>query len=100
MPSQALGKGELADVLEGTRERMGDFEYSTGAGFGGEMLAGAGMDTVSDGLKGADGQQGLSAATILSLLEEGSFDYDSLFTDQAAFPIEFDDTRPRGERGE
>ena len=41
-----------------------------------------------------------SAATILSLLEEGSFDYDSLFTDQAAFPIEFDDTRPRGERGE
>ena len=36
-----------------------DFEYSTGAGFGGEMLAGAGMDTGSDGLKGADGQQGL-----------------------------------------
>jgi len=50
--------------------------------FGGELLAGAGMDTVSDGLNN-NGEQVLSAATILSLLEEGSFDYGSIFTDQA-----------------
>lgn len=56
---------------------------NNGAGFGGEMLAGEGMDTVSDGLRGNDPNQGLSAATILSLLEEGSFDYSSIFTDQA-----------------
>jgi hypothetical protein len=30
-----------------------------GAGFGGEMLAGEGMDTVSDGLRGGDQNQGL-----------------------------------------
>lgn len=57
---------------------------NNGAGFGGEMLAGEGMDTVSDGLRGSDPNQGLSAATILSLLEEGSFDYSSIFTDQAS----------------
>ena len=28
-----------------------------------------------------------SAATILSLLEEGSFDYGSIFTDQAPAPV-------------
>ncbi|ORY29534.1 fungal-specific transcription factor domain-domain-containing protein [Naematelia encephala] len=65
----------------GTNGVLG-FDYSQpGAGFGGEMLAGEGMDSVSSGLK--DEQQGLSAAAILSLLEEGSFDYGSVFTDQA-----------------
>lgn len=32
---------------------------NNGAGFGGEMLAGEGMDTVSDGLRGNDPNQGL-----------------------------------------
>lgn len=37
-----------------------DFGIGTnGAGFGGEMLAGEGMDTVSDGLRGNDPNQGL-----------------------------------------
>lgn len=31
-----------------------------------------------------------SAATILSLLEEGSFDYGSVFTDQAPLPMDFE----------
>jgi len=35
------------------------FEYSLMNGFGGEMLATEGMDTVSDGLRGGDGNQGL-----------------------------------------
>lgn len=43
---------------------MGDnpmsFDFGqNGAGFGGEMLAGEGMDTVSDGLRGGDQNQGL-----------------------------------------
>jgi len=33
---------------------------------------------------------GRSAATILSLLEEGSFDYGSVFTDQAPLPMDFE----------
>lgn len=32
-----------------------------------------------------------SAATILSLLEEGSFDYGAMFTDQAPLPMDFGD---------
>ncbi|WVQ73797.1 hypothetical protein IAR50_003378 [Cryptococcus sp. DSM 104548] len=59
------------------------FDYGmNGQGFGGESLATAGMDNVSDGLKQGGGSA-LSAATILSLMEEGSFDYGSIFTDQA-----------------
>ncbi|KAL1410219.1 hypothetical protein Q8F55_004224 [Vanrija albida] len=56
---------------------------SFGSSYGGELLSTTGMDTVSDGLQGNGSQPGLSAATILSLLEEGSFDYGSIFTDQA-----------------
>ncbi|WVR04036.1 hypothetical protein IAU60_001035 [Kwoniella sp. DSM 27419] len=64
------------------------FDYGmNGAGFGGESLATEGMDTVSDGLKGG-GNAGLSAATILSLMEEGTFDYGSIFTDQAPLPMD------------
>lgn len=38
----------------------GSFDFgNNGAGFGGEMLAGEGMDTVSDGLRGPDPNQGL-----------------------------------------
>lgn len=33
-----------------------------------------------------DDTDGSSAATILSLLEEGTFDYGSIFTDQAPLP--------------
>ncbi|OXG10050.1 nuclear protein [Cryptococcus neoformans Tu401-1] len=60
------------------------FDYGlNGHGFGGESLATKGMDNVSDGLKQGTGGSNLSAATILSLMEEGSFDYGSIFTDQA-----------------
>ncbi|WVQ78679.1 hypothetical protein IAT38_000766 [Cryptococcus sp. DSM 104549] len=60
------------------------FDYGqNGHGFGGESLAGEGMDSVSDGLRQGGGNNALSAATILSLMEEGSFDYGSIFTDQA-----------------
>ncbi|WWC87490.1 uncharacterized protein L201_002380 [Kwoniella dendrophila CBS 6074] len=65
------------------------FDYGlNGMGYGGEALAGEGMDTVSDGLKGNNANGGLSAATILSLMEEGSFDYGSIFTDQAPLPMD------------
>ncbi|OCF45041.1 nuclear protein [Kwoniella heveanensis CBS 569] len=65
------------------------FDYGlNGNGFGGESLAMEGMDTVSDGLKGNGAGGGLSAATILSLMEEGSFDYGSIFTDQAPLPMD------------
>ncbi|WVO17977.1 hypothetical protein L204_105675 [Cryptococcus depauperatus] len=60
------------------------FDYGmNGSGFGGESLATEGMDNVSDGLKKGAREGALSAATILSLMEEGSFDYGSIFTDQA-----------------
>ncbi|ODO06347.1 nuclear protein [Cryptococcus wingfieldii CBS 7118] len=66
----------------GARAGNLSFDYGmNGQGFGGESLATAGMDNVSDGLK--QGGSALSAATILSLMEEGSFDYGSVFTDQA-----------------
>lgn len=58
LPNPTLGNGDFVDGIGGTGERMGSFDYANG-GFGGEMLAGEGMDTVSDGLKGVDGQQGL-----------------------------------------
>ncbi|WVQ94434.1 hypothetical protein IAU59_001513 [Kwoniella sp. CBS 9459] len=65
------------------------FDYGlNGNGFGGESLAMEGMDTVSDGLRGNGAGGGLSAATILSLMEEGSFDYGSIFTDQAPLPMD------------
>jgi len=59
MSSTMHGTGESMDVSNGTSERANSFDYASGGGFGGEMLAGAGMDNVSDGLKGSDGQQGL-----------------------------------------
>jgi len=49
-------------------------------GLGGDVLPSSGVDT--DGSR----SQGLSAAAILSLLEEGTFDYGSIFTDQAPLP--------------
>ncbi|WWC60002.1 uncharacterized protein I303_102565 [Kwoniella dejecticola CBS 10117] len=65
------------------------FDYGlNGMGYGGEALATEGMDSVSDGLKGNNANGGLSAATILSLMEEGSFDYGSIFTDQAPLPMD------------
>lgn len=33
-----------------------NFDFGGGNGFGGEMLAGEGMDSVSDGLKGGENQ--------------------------------------------
>lgn len=59
MPGQPLGSSDFMDGIGGSNERMGSFDYTNGGSFGGEMLAGEGMDTVSDGLKGVDGQQGL-----------------------------------------
>ena len=41
---------------------FGKFDFNLGpgnGGYGGEALAGEGMDTVSDGLKGSEGGQGL-----------------------------------------
>ncbi|KAL0242352.1 hypothetical protein I308_105981 [Cryptococcus tetragattii IND107] len=68
----------------GAGARHISFDYGlNGHGFGGESLATKGMDNVSDGLKQGTGGSNLSAATILSLMEEGSFDYGSIFTDQA-----------------
>ncbi len=57
-PDLTLGASETMNGMAETNERMGSFDYSNGT-FGGEMMTGEGMDTVSDGLKGQDGQQGL-----------------------------------------
>lgn len=51
---------DLGATMEGID--FGKFDFTLGqgnGGFGGEALAGEGMDTVSDGLKGAEGGQGL-----------------------------------------
>ncbi|KAK8861354.1 hypothetical protein IAR55_002173 [Kwoniella newhampshirensis] len=66
------------------------FDYGLNGGFGGESLASEGMDNVSDGLRAGGASGGLSAATILSLMEEGSFDYGSIFTDQAPLPMDME----------
>ena len=106
--SSLLGVSTLNDFAaaangftNGTNDFAPTFDFG---GFGGEMLAGEGMDSVSDGLKTGE-NQGLcvfmlctsverltrrSAAAILSLLEEGSFDYGSIFTDQAPLPTDLD----------
>jgi hypothetical protein len=51
------GQGGNANGLGGGSMTF-DFGQN-GVGFGGEMLAGEGMDTVSDGLRGGDQNQGL-----------------------------------------
>ncbi|WWC98933.1 hypothetical protein V866_005827 [Kwoniella sp. B9012] len=85
----ATGSGSYDNSGNGNNNHNISFDYGlNGMGFGGEALAGEGMDSVSDGLKGSNGGGGLSAATILSLMEEGSFDYGSIFTDQAPLPMD------------
>ncbi|WRT65459.1 uncharacterized protein IL334_002402 [Kwoniella shivajii] len=85
MSSNSTGNG----LGHGNSGGQISFDYGlNGMGFGGEALAGEGMDTVSDGLRGNNANGGLSAATILSLMEEGSFDYGSIFTDQAPLPMD------------
>jgi hypothetical protein len=52
-------QGSTGDIGMGGSGSM-TFDFgNNGAGFGGEMLAGEGMDTVSDGLRGNDPNQGL-----------------------------------------
>jgi hypothetical protein len=72
------GQGQYIDQNQGGQTMMGEymndnlngsgsgggntmtFDFGqNGVGFGGEMLAGEGMDTVSDGLRGGDQNQGL-----------------------------------------
>jgi len=48
----------MGDYMDNSNPMSFDFGQN-GAGFGGEMLAGEGMDTVSDGLRGGDQNQGL-----------------------------------------
>ena len=59
--SDTAGKlSESIDAPLGKRERLGSFDHcSNTIGFGGELLAGDGMDTVSDGLRGPNEQHGL-----------------------------------------
>ncbi|WWD16743.1 hypothetical protein CI109_101174 [Kwoniella shandongensis] len=85
--SDGLG-GDLNHNNNGVGPHI-SFDYGLNGGFGGESLASEGMDNVSDGLR-TNGATGLSAATILSLMEEGSFDYGSIFTDQAPLPMDME----------
>ena len=48
----------MGEYMDNSNPMSFDFGQN-GAGFGGEMLAGEGMDTVSDGLRGGDQNQGL-----------------------------------------
>ena len=66
------GQNQTQNQNQGGQTMMGDYMNDSmtgnamtfdfgqnGVGFGGEMLAGEGMDTVSDGLRGGDQNQGL-----------------------------------------
>lgn len=53
-----INNGDIGMGGNGVGSMSFDFG-NNGAGFGGEMLAGEGMDTVSDGLRGNDPNQGL-----------------------------------------
>ena len=64
---QPIPYDRLDSLAPGTNDIAGDttgngampFDYAMSGGFGGENLAGEGMDSVSDGLQGNDAQQGL-----------------------------------------
>ena len=82
-PDQPLGM----DYMQGD----GSFDMGLDMTNGQSGNGGLGDPSHSNGLSGQNGaaqSHGLSAATILSLLEEGSFDYASMFTDQAPLPME------------
>jgi hypothetical protein len=50
----------MGEYMDNSNANPMSFDFGqNGAGFGGEMLAGEGMDTVSDGLRGGDQNQGL-----------------------------------------
>jgi hypothetical protein len=58
--NQGGGQATMMGDYMGDNSNSMSFDFGqNGAGFGGEMLAGEGMDTVSDGLRGGDQNQGL-----------------------------------------